>query len=304
MGVEDNTRLAYLESMGIQAWQLRVLPPGSEGSHSLPSATTGSPDVDFDRSDAPVNGGIAPTETGPAEAGGAALPPTQAPPSADSQATTRLSSAAGLREAAVGTLRAPRSDQDDQPTLGGCGWDELEVRVSSCTACPLHQTRTQTVFGVGDRSARWMVIGEAPGEQEDLQGEPFVGRAGLLLNEMLRAIGQERERVFIANILKCRPPKNRDPQVDEAAACEGFLKRQLALVKPGIILAVGRIAAQNLLKTTTPIGKLRGVVHDYQGVPLVVTYHPAYLLRSPLEKRRAFDDLRLALHTYRKTLCP
>lgn len=189
-----------------------------------------------------------------------------------------------------------------QSPLSSCNWEELQARVASCTACALHQTRTQTVFGTGDRCAEWMVIGEAPGEQEDLQGEPFVGRAGLLLNEMLRAIGLDRERVFIANILKCRPPKNRDPQVDEASACEGYLKKQLALVKPRIILAVGRVAAQNLLKTTTPIGKLRGIVHDYQSVPLVVTYHPAYLLRSPLEKRRAFDDLRLALHTYRKTL--
>jgi DNA polymerase len=202
--------------------------------------------------------------------------------------------------AVVGTARMPSREANlPIPTHG---WDELQALVASCTACPLHQTRTQTVFGVGNRSADWMAIGEAPGEQEDLQGEPFVGRAGLLLNEMLRAIGLERGQVFIANILKCRPPKNRDPQVDEASACEGYLKQQLALVKPRIILAVGRIAVQSLLKTTTPIGKLRGIVHDYQGVPLVVTYHPAYLLRSPLEKRRAFDDLRLALHTYRKTL--
>jgi DNA polymerase len=147
-----------------------------------------------------------------------------------------------------------------------------------------------------------MAIGEAPGEQEDLQGEPFVGRAGLLLNEMLRSIGLLREQVYIANILKCRPPKNRDPQANEAAACEEYLKQQLGLVKPKIILAVGRIAAQNLLKTTVPVGKLRGKVHNYQGVPLVVVYHPAYLLRSPLEKRAAFDDLRLALQTYRKLI--
>jgi DNA polymerase len=187
-------------------------------------------------------------------------------------------------------------------TIQPSNWDELQAQVQACQRCSLHQTRTQTVFGVGDRQAGWLVIGEAPGEQEDLQGEPFVGRAGLLLNEMLRAIGFRRERVFIANILKCRPPKNRDPQPDEAAACEGYLKRQIALIRPKIILAVGRIAAQNLLKTTTPIGKLRGSVHDYQGVPLVVTYHPAYLLRSPLEKRNAFDDLRLALRTYRQTL--
>jgi uracil-DNA glycosylase len=179
-------------------------------------------------------------------------------------------------------------------------WESLQREVEACTACPLHGARTQTVFGVGDREAGWMVIGEAPGEQEDLQGEPFVGRAGLLLNEMLRAIGLKREQVYIANILKCRPPKNRDPQADEAAACETYLRRQLALLRPKVILAVGRIAAQNLLKSTTPIGKLRGVVHDYQGTPLVVTYHPAYLLRSPLEKRRAWDDLRLAQTTYRQ----
>jgi uracil-DNA glycosylase family 4 len=182
-----------------------------------------------------------------------------------------------------------------------CAWVELQAEVVACTACPLHQSRSQTVFGVGDRNAAWMVIGEAPGEQEDLQGEPFVGRAGLLLNEMLRAIGLQRQQVYIANILKCRPPKNRDPQPEESAACESFLKRQLALIRPKIILAVGRVAAQNLLKTATPIGKLRGAVHDYQGIPMVVTYHPAYLLRSPLEKRRAWDDLRRALHTYRQS---
>jgi DNA polymerase len=175
----------------------------------------------------------------------------------------------------------------------------LQTEVAACTACPLHQTRTQTVFGVGDRQAQWMVIGEAPGEQEDLKGEPFVGPAGLLLNEMLRAIGLKREQVYIANVLKCRPPRNRDPDPEEASRCESFLMRQLALVQPKIILAVGRIAAQNLLKTTVTIGKLRGAVHDYHGVPLVVTYHPAYLLRSPSEKRKAWQDLLLALKTCR-----
>lgn len=179
-------------------------------------------------------------------------------------------------------------------------WDTLEARVRGCTACALHRTRTQTVFGVGNRSASWLVIGEAPGEQEDLKGEPFVGRAGQLLNEMLRAVGLSRESVYIANILKCRPPQNRDPQPDEASACEAFLQRQLALIQPRIILAVGRVAAQNLLRTETPIGKLRGSVHRYTGIPLVVTYHPAYLLRSPLEKRKAWDDLRLALRTFRE----
>jgi uracil-DNA glycosylase family 4 len=178
-------------------------------------------------------------------------------------------------------------------------WDELEMQVAACTACPLYQGRTQTVFGVGDRNAEWMFIGEAPGEQEDLQGEPFVGRAGQLLNEMVRALGLARESVYIANVLKCRPPRNRDPAPEEAAACEGYLKSQLALVQPKIIVAVGRIAAQNLLKTATPIGKLRGQVHYYEHIPLVVTYHPAYLLRSQTEKRRAWEDLKLALRTFR-----
>lgn len=179
-------------------------------------------------------------------------------------------------------------------------WQDLETRVAGCTACPLHQGRTQTVFGVGNREAEWMVIGEAPGEQEDLQGEPFVGRAGQLLNEMIRAVGLEREAVYIANVIKCRPPRNRDPAPEEAAACEAYLKGQVALVKPKIILAVGRIAAQNLLKTATPIGKLRGQVHDYEDIPLVVTYHPAYLLRSQLEKRRAWEDLKLAMRIFRQ----
>ena len=176
-------------------------------------------------------------------------------------------------------------------------WDELEQEVRGCTRCPLHQTRTQTVFGVGNRNARWLFIGEAPGESEDLQGEPFVGRAGQLLNEMIKAIGLTREEVYIANVLKCRPPKNRDPSVEEATACESHLRSQVALIKPAIIIAVGRVAAQNLLQSATPIGKLRGVVHDYQSIPLVVTYHPAYLLRSQTEKRRAWEDLKLARRT-------
>jgi uracil-DNA glycosylase family 4 len=180
-------------------------------------------------------------------------------------------------------------------------WTSLQRQVAACTACPLHKTRTQTVFGVGNPDAAWMVIGEAPGESEDLKGEPFVGKAGMLLNEMLRAIGLEREEVYIANILKCRPPRNRDPKPEEVASCESFLKRQVALVGPRIILAVGRIAAQNLLKTPTPIGRLRGTVHRYENIPVVVTYHPAYLLRSPLEKRRAWDDLKRAFTVYRHT---
>ena len=172
-------------------------------------------------------------------------------------------------------------------------WSQLAAKVSGCTLCGLHQTRTQTVFGVGKRDARLFVIGEAPGADEDRQGEPFVGRAGQLLNQMLRAIGLPRSEVFIANILKCRPPGNRDPQPDEAASCTPYLAQQIALVQPRVLLAVGRIAAQWLLQTDTPIGRLRGRVVGYGegNTPLVVTYHPAYLLRSPLDKAKAWADL-------------
>ncbi|TAN46380.1 MAG: uracil-DNA glycosylase [Methylococcaceae bacterium] len=189
---------------------------------------------------------------------------------------------------------------DSPHQAAAADWDGLARQVAACTACSLHQIRTQTVFGVGNRQADWLVIGEAPGEQEDLKGEPFVGRAGQLLNEMLRAVGHPRDVVYIANVLKCRPPGNRDPKPEEAAACEPYLRRQVALLQPSIILAVGRIAAQNLLKTDAPLSKLRGRVHRYGDIPLVVVYHPAYLLRSPGEKRKAWDDLRLALAAYRK----
>jgi uracil-DNA glycosylase len=172
-------------------------------------------------------------------------------------------------------------------------WERLAAEVRACTLCGLHKTRTQTVFGVGRRDAELLVIGEAPGADEDRQGEPFVGRAGQLLNAMLRAIGLPRSEVYIANILKCRPPGNRDPQPDEASRCTPYLSRQIALVNPRAILAVGRIAAQWLLQTDSPIGRLRGRVVRYgeSGTPLVVTYHPAYLLRSPLEKAKAWTDL-------------
>jgi uracil-DNA glycosylase family 4 len=175
-------------------------------------------------------------------------------------------------------------------------WDVVAAEVAACTRCGLCKTRTRTVFGVGDRQAQWLVVGEAPGADEDRQGEPFVGRAGALLNSMLRGIGLAREQVFIANVLKCRPPNNRDPAPDEVEQCLPYLQRQIALLKPRIMLAVGRIAAQNLLATDTPIGKLRGHVHHFgpARIPLVVTYHPAYLLRSPTEKRKAWEDLKFA----------
>jgi DNA polymerase len=174
------------------------------------------------------------------------------------------------------------------------GWEELRECVAGCTRCELSQSRTNTVFGVGSPDADWMIIGEAPGAEEDRQGEPFVGRAGKLLDQMLLAIGQSRESVFIANILKCRPPHNRDPRPEEAAACRDYLQQQIDRVQPRIILAVGRIAAQNLLGTDDPVGRMRGRPHDLDGIPLVVTYHPAYLLRSPSQKRKSWSDLCLA----------
>jgi DNA polymerase len=182
-------------------------------------------------------------------------------------------------------------------------WADLAERVRACTSCGLHKTRTQTVFGVGRRDARLFVIGEAPGADEDRQGEPFVGRAGQLLNAMLRAIGLPRSEVYIANILKCRPPNNRDPQPEESSCCTPFLSQQIALVKPRALLAVGRISAQWLLQTDTPIGRLRGRVLSYgeRNIPLVVTYHPAYLLRTPLSKATAWADLCLVKDLLDKT---
>jgi DNA polymerase len=160
------------------------------------------------------------------------------------------------------------------------------------------------VFGVGNTQADLLVIGEAPGADEDRQGEPFVGRAGQLLNAMLLATGFKREQVFIANILKCRPPNNRDPRPEEALRCEPFLLRQIELIQPKVILSAGRISAQNLLKTDIAVGKLRGRVHRFgeRQIPLVVTYHPAYLLRSPEQKGKSWDDLQLVLSLLRGTL--
>jgi uracil-DNA glycosylase family 4 len=175
-------------------------------------------------------------------------------------------------------------------------WEKLAGEVANCRRCRLHESRRQTVFGVGNTEADWMIIGEAPGADEDRQGEPFVGKAGQLLNEMLRAVGFARNDVYIANILKCRPPGNRDPKVDEAEACAEYLRQQIEWVAPKMILVVGRIAAQNLLQSEEPVGRMRGVVHRLAplDVPVVVTYHPAYLLRSPEQKRKAWADLCLA----------
>jgi DNA polymerase len=178
-------------------------------------------------------------------------------------------------------------------------WESLEKAIRVCTDCDLHQQRTHAVVGAGSRQASWLIIGEAPGEQEDLQGEPFVGRAGVLLNNMLKAVGLDRTAVYIANMVKCRPPGNRDPQSMEVSTCYPYLQRQIALMQPDLILLMGRIAAQNLLKTDTAVGRLRGKVHYLADskMPMVVTYHPAYLLRRPSEKQKTWEDLKLAMET-------
>jgi uracil-DNA glycosylase family 4 len=176
-------------------------------------------------------------------------------------------------------------------------WQELNDSIRACTRCDLHKSRTQAVCGTGDETADWLILGEAPGAAEDKQGEPFVGSAGQLLNEMLRAAGLNREQVYITNILKCHPPENRDPKADEVEQCIPFLQQQITRLQPKLILVVGRIAAHKLLQVETPIGELRGQVHSYgsANIPVIVTYHPAYLLRSPGHKPKVWEDLLLAM---------
>ncbi len=240
----------------------------------------------------------------PAPEGDAPPAPVGSAPPAISAATSAAAvpRASGLRPLAASLPGVPpataQAELGQRPSgIDNMDWPALRTAVAGCEACGLCKSRTQAVFGVGHTSAQWMIVGEAPGEQEDKQGEPFVGRAGQLLDRMLAAVGLTRDddeaarQVFIANVLKCRPPANRNPLPQEVAQCEPYLLRQVQLVQPKLILAMGRFAVQSLLKSSEPIGKLRGRVHDYHGVPLVVTYHPAYLLRSPADKALAWDDL-------------
>ena len=257
---------------------------------------------------APVADSAAAAEPAPAPAAPAQATPASAPVSPPAPATPRP--ALPVRPSAPVAEPQPAALPADAvplpPGVDQMDWDTLQATVAECRACGLCQGRKNTVFGVGDRQAQWMVIGEAPGENEDLQGEPFVGQAGKLLDNMLAAIGLSRSvegqqngraGVYIANTLKCRPPGNRNPEPVELQTCAPYLARQVALVQPRIILAMGRFAVQSLLQTTEPIGKLRGRVHQAQGVPVVVTYHPAYLLRNPADKAKAWADLCLALQT-------
>ena len=276
--MDEARRRHYLKAMGIQAWLPRTA--AGEGE-----AATAAESVADEVRPAPVP---APPAGPPPDAAPARQPETvdepppwleEAPPPSDDWQP------AGPRE------EEPPLMVPDEDEIARLDWDALEYRVAHCELCELSRTRTNPVFGTGDRNADLMVIGEAPGAEEDRQGEPFVGRAGQLLNAMLLAIGLQREQVYIANILKCRPPGNRDPRLEEALKCEPYLRRQVALVRPRVILAVGRVAAQNLLKTQEAVGRMRGREYRYDGIPVVVSYHPAYLLRSPDQKGRAWQDL-------------
>lgn len=204
---------------------------------------------------------------------------------------------------AEASLRPEAMDipENSLPAVAQLDWSALQQVVASCQACALAQTRTQTVFGVGDPAADWLFVGEAPGVEEDKRGEPFVGAAGQLLDNMLAAISLKRgDNVYIANVLKCRPPGNRDPQGDEVAKCDPYLKRQVELIQPTLIVAMGRFAAQSILNTEQSISALRGKLHDYHGVPVIVTYHPAYLLRNLMDKAKAWEDLCFARATMRQ----
>lgn len=199
-------------------------------------------------------------------------------------------------------INAPQlsSAEDRRGAIMRMEWPALKASVAACTVCPLHVSRNKTVFGVGDESADWLFVGEGPGADEDAQGEPFVGQAGKLLDSMLAAIGARRgENVYIANIVKCRPPGNRNPASEEAHCCEPYLHRQIELIGPRLIVALGKVAAVNLLACEASVASMRGKVHEYRGTPLIVTYHPAYLLRSLTDKAKAWVDLCFAVETMR-----
>jgi uracil-DNA glycosylase len=242
------------------------------------------------------------------------LAPEVAPDAVSESATARSTARLAARPTAnppsiepakpVGVSRSSAGSATSE-AVAKMDWPTLQATVAACRDCALCESRKQTVFGVGNLRAHWMIVGEAPGENEDLQGEPFVGASGQLLEAMLKSIGLTRQQaeasqqVYIANTIKCRPPRNRNPSADEMQRCEPYLVRQIALVQPKVILAMGRFAVQSLLRTDEAIGRLRGRVHQYEGVPLIVTYHPAYLLRNPIDKARAWEDLCLAMEVVR-----
>jgi uracil-DNA glycosylase family 4 len=273
--MDSARRERYLSALGIQSWRLR----GADA----PAAGT----VAAERP--PANTAAAPAPAAQAAMPDVARPPREMPPRQPRAPAPKTAVPAPPAPAvAASPLEVPQD------------WTGLRAAVRDCTHCKLCMTRTQTVFGVGLESAPLMVVGEGPGADEDARGEPFVGRAGKLLDEMLAAIGRRRaadvpaQAVFIANVVKCRPPGNRDPQADEVESCRPYLDRQIELVRPRLIVALGRIAAQRLLNTDAPLSRLRGPLHHYgpTQTPLLITYHPAYLLRSPREKAKSWDDLK------------
>ena len=273
-----------------------VAPAGRPAVTSLPAETPAETRVV--RTEAPQSEEAnQATQWGASSARPASLSSDEPPPLTDDDFGWFDSVAAPAAPDDAASSRASDAVRSEIATLD---WDALAERVASCSQCRLCEKRTNTVFGVGDREADWMLIGEAPGENEDRLGEPFVGQAGKLLDNMLCALSLARgENVYIANVIKCRPPGNRNPEPDEVLRCEPYLQRQVALVKPKIIVALGRFAAQSLLKTDGSIASLRGRVHEYEGVPVIVTYHPAYLLRSLQDKAKAWADLCLARDTWR-----
>ncbi len=278
--MEHPLRNAYLEAMGITQWVVRQPPaPAEIAEGQAVAASAAQPQAPEPAAVAePVTGHDAP----PSWLTEAPLPEEQWRP--------------GETTADEFEPHAPR------PVVADLGWDALQQHIAACRSCELHRSRKQTVFGTGSQQADLLIIGEAPGADEDRQGEPFVGRAGKLLNAMLKAIGLERNQVYIANILKCRPPGNRDPHVEEASHCRPYLMRQIELINPKVILAVGRVSAQNLLKSTDTLGRLRGRTHHFgaDNTPLIVTYHPAYLLRSPEQKAKSWQDLQQVLSLLQK----
>ncbi len=229
---------------------------------------------------------------------------------APAKAPTRSSGAQAATVSAAGTTATdnalalqgiPEPSADRLRHIANLGWPEFAADVAACTACGLCRTRNKAVPGIGDVHAQWLFVGEAPGAEEDARGEPFVGQAGRLLDNILAALGMKRaQNVYIANVLKCRPPGNRTPTPLEAEACRPYLDRQIALIRPAIIVALGKSAATTLLNVDASIASLRGRVHRYQGVPLIVTYHPAYLLRNLPDKAKAWEDLCLARDTMRR----
>lgn len=326
--MDEALRQQYLKAMGITVWERRDLPSSAEPVVEERPAEAGKnsphdplpPQVDASRDGGGTPAGMEVVER-------RLEPKPRATPGAKAEARSlpasclpRHLSIPGRQDMGGGyppEMDVPPPYEEIPPdwepiSLSGeaeilvssLDWDGLRGQVKACRACGLRAGCTQTVFGVGNTQADLLVIGEAPGADEDRQGEPFVGRAGQLLNAMLLATGFKREQVFIANILKCRPPNNRDPRPEEALRCEPFLLRQIELIQPKVILSAGRISAQNLLKTDIAVGKLRGRVHRFgeRQIPLVVTYHPAYLLRSPEQKGKSWDDLQLVLSLLRGTL--